>query len=96
MTRVEYHVKHMAKGAVIPTGIFTTIILGWVGWSSITTIQNGRDISSLQSAVSDIPQMKQDLDTAKNSSLTTKAYMEAILPRYGLSPQIIKDASSTP
>lgn len=39
------HAK-LVRGIVIPTSLLCSVILAWAGWSSLTTIQHGQDLSS--------------------------------------------------
>ncbi len=42
--RFQHH--KLIRGIIIPTSLLCSVILAWAGWQSITTINQGQDISS--------------------------------------------------
>ena len=74
------------------------MIMGYVGWQALTTVQQGKDIVSLTASAGDIPTMKAEITALKNTvnenatdSKLVRQYIEIlVLPRLQLDGSRIK------
>ena len=90
------------KGIISYTAIGTAILMSYVGWNALQTIQNAKDIvgtqkdiSGLQAAVGDLaktlPALDSKITQAQVDSAVTVGLIKLMAPQFGVNPKVVEN-----